>query len=142
MKFKNVFLSVIATLSLTLSSQINVAHAGLVRGTDLQIHRSIDSDKYQETATSGDRTRSMAEFSLGWDAYKKDEHLSALEHFSESVKLDPNNPYAYMGLAIVSGKTSEYGPAFMKHSADLFEKEGNQEGYDLAIEWLQAAVGN
>jgi hypothetical protein len=84
----------------------------------------------------------MAEFALGWDAYKKDEHLGALEHFYEAVKLDDSNPYAYMGLAIVSGKTSEYGPAFMKYAAELFEQEKDQEGYDLAVEWLQATAQN
>jgi hypothetical protein len=142
MKFQHIFLATIATLSITVSSDIKAAHADLASGTDIQIHRSINSDKYQETATSGDRTRSMKEFGLGWNAYKKDEHLSALEHFYEAVKLDANNPYAYMGLAIVSGKTSEYGPAFMKHAADLFEQEENQEGYDLAVEWLQATAEN
>jgi hypothetical protein len=139
MKYNHIFLATIAILSLTLSSNIQVAHADLARGTNLQIHRLIDNDAEETTATTNNRARSMEEFKLGWDAYKKEEHLNALEHFYEAVKLDASNPYAYMGLALVSGKTSEYGPAFMQQAADLFEREENQEGHDLAVEWLQAA---
>jgi hypothetical protein len=47
-----------------------------------------------------------------------------------------------MGLALISGKTSEYGPAFMKKAAELFEQEEDQEGYNLAIKWLQAVEQN
>jgi hypothetical protein len=113
-----------------------------VRGTDLQIHRSIDNDDAEETKTSNDRDRSMEEFGLGWNAYQKDEHLNALEHFYEAAKIDSENPYAYLGLALVSGKTSKEGVVFMTKAAELFEREKDQEGYDLAVEWLQTAKSN
>jgi hypothetical protein len=143
MKFNQILLATITTLSLTLASHINVAQAGLARGTDLQIHRSIDNDDAEETtATTNNRARSMKEFGLGWNAYKKDEHLNALDHFYQAVKIDSENPYAYLGLALVSGKTSQEGVAFMTKAAELFEQEKNQEGYDLALEWLQAADQN
>jgi hypothetical protein len=143
MKFNQILLATVTILSLTVGSHINVAQAGLARGTDLQIHRSIDNDDTEEiTATTNNRTRSMEEVGIGWDAYKKEEHLGALEHFYAAVKLDSSNPYAYMGLALISGKTSEYGPAFMKKAAELFEQEEDQEGYNLAIKWLQAVEQN
>jgi hypothetical protein len=142
MKTKYISLAAIATLLLTLGLHINVAQAGLVRGTDLQVRRSIDNDDAEETKTSNDRDRSMEEFGLGWNAYQKDEHLNALEHFYEAAKIDSENPYAYLGLALVSGKTSKEGVVFMTKAAELFEREKDQEGYDLAVEWLQTAKSN
>lgn len=142
MKFNQILLTTIATGSLILGSHINAAHAGLARGTDLQIHRSIDNESTSETETSGDRTRSMEEFALGWNAYQKDEHLNALGHFYQAAKIDPENPYPYLGLALVSGKTSPEGVAFMTKAAELFERENDREGYELAVEWLQTAKSN
>jgi hypothetical protein len=141
MKSKYISLATIATLFLTLGLHINVAQAGLVRGTDLQIHRSIYNDE-ETTATTNIRARSMEEFALGWNAYQKDEHLNALGHFYEAAKIDPENPYPYLGLALVSGKTSPEGVAFMTKAAELFERENDREGYELAVEWLQTAKSN
>jgi tetratricopeptide (TPR) repeat protein len=142
MKFQHIFLATIVTLSITVSSDIKAAHADLVRGTDLQIHRSINSDKYQETATSVNRTRSMEEVSIGWKSYKKDEHLKAIAHFSKAVEIDEENPYAFAGLAIVSGQTSAEGVLFMMQAAALFEQQNDQEGYDGAVAWLKEAESN
>jgi tetratricopeptide (TPR) repeat protein len=142
MKFQHIFLATIATLSITVSSDIKAAHADLARGTDLQIHRSIDSDKYQETVTSVNRTRSMEEVGIGWKSYKKDEHLKALEHFSKAVEIDEENPYAFAGVALVLGKTSAEGVVFMTYAAALFEQQNDQEGYDGAVEWLKEAASN
>jgi hypothetical protein len=139
MKFNQILLATITTLSLTLGSHINVAQAGLARGADLQIHRSIDNDDTPEIATSSERDRSMNECGLGWNAYKKEEHLNAIAHFYQAVEIDSENPYAFMGLAIVSGQTSQEGVVFMMKAAELFEQEGKQQERDLAIEWLQEA---
>jgi hypothetical protein len=142
MKFQHIFLATIATLSLTLSSDSKAAHADLARGTDIQIHRSINSDKYQETATSGNRTRSMEAFSLGWTAYEKKENLNALAHFYQAYEIDETNPYGYLGLGLVSGKTSEEGIAFMKAAATLFEQEGSQAELEFCLEWLKSATSD
>jgi hypothetical protein len=139
MKFQHIFLATIATLSITVSSDIKAAHADLASGTDTQIHRSINSDKYQETSTSGDRTRSMEAFSLGWAAYEKKENLNALAHFYQAFEIDETNPYGYLGLGLVSGKTSEEGITFMKAAATLFEKEGSQAELEFCLEWLKTA---
>jgi tetratricopeptide (TPR) repeat protein len=142
MKFNQILLTTIATGSLILGSHINAAHAGLARGTDLQIHRSIDNESTSETETSGDRTRSMEAVKIGWSAYEKDEYLTALEYFQKAIELDDSNPYGYMGLALVTGKTSEEGPVFMAKAAELFQKENNQPGYDAAIKWLESIAQN
>jgi hypothetical protein len=81
----------------------------------------------------------MNECGLGWNAYKKEEHLNAIAHFYQAVEIDSENPYAFMGLAIVSGQTSQEGVVFMMKAAELFEQEGKQQERDLAIEWLQEA---
>jgi hypothetical protein len=50
MKYNHIFLATIAILSLTLNSDIKIAHADLAHGTDLQIHRSIDNDAEETIA--------------------------------------------------------------------------------------------
>jgi tetratricopeptide (TPR) repeat protein len=142
MKFNQIFLTTIATVSLLLGSHINAAQAGLARETDLQIHRSIDNESTSETETSEERTRSMEAFGIGWSAYEKNEYLKALEYFHKAVELDNSNPYGYMGLALVTGKTSEEGPVFMAKAAELFQKENNQPGYDAATKWLESIAQN
>jgi tetratricopeptide (TPR) repeat protein len=142
MKFNRIFLTTIATVSLILGSHINSAHAGLARGKNLQIHRSIDNNNTSEPEQSANRIRSMEAVKIGWSAYEKDEYMKALEYFHKAVELDDSNPYGYMGLALVTGKTSEEGPVFMTKAAELFAQENNQEGYDAAIKWLESVAQN
>ncbi|WP_310485153.1 hypothetical protein [Chamaesiphon sp. VAR_48_metabat_403] len=92
--------------------------------------------------TSVDREQSMRYVHLGVNAQKmyqktqKQRHFKqALYYYIEAIKTDKKNPFAYMGVGTLLGKTEE-GILALKAAAILFYAEDNDEFYQLAIQYL------
>jgi hypothetical protein len=92
--------------------------------------------------TSDDRERSMRYVQLGVNAQKMYQKTQQQHHFNkalyyyvEAMKTDKKNPFAYMGVGTLLGKTEE-GILALKAAAILFYAEDNDEFYQLAIKYL------
>ena len=91
---------------------------------------------------SVNRVLSLRYVELGAKAHKlyqttqKQHHFSkALYYYVEAMKTDKKNPFAYLGVGMLLGKTEE-GILALKTAAILFYAEDNDELYQLAIQYL------
>jgi hypothetical protein len=79
--------------------------------------------------------RSMAYVRQGLAAQKTGNDRLALEYYYLAVKLDRTNAVAFMAAGNLLGDTDE-GISCMKAAALLFQRQENQQGYELATSWL------
>ena len=87
------------------------------------------------TSTSK-RSKSMEYLRRGLVARKAQENSQALEYFAAAAKADSQNAFAFMALATTLGH-SKQGLTYMKIAAVLLDRQGNQEAYRLAKQWLE-----
>jgi hypothetical protein len=80
--------------------------------------------------------RSMKYVKLGWDAQQEGEKDQALLYYYKAVKADKTNAYAFMAAGNLLGHTED-GHTCMKAAVALFRNQGNQEGYNAAVNWLK-----
>lgn len=79
--------------------------------------------------------RSMAYVRQGLAAQKAGNDRLALEYYYRAVKIDRTNAVAFMAAGNLLGDTDE-GISCMKAAALLFQRQENQEGYEMATNWL------
>jgi tetratricopeptide (TPR) repeat protein len=88
-------------------------------------------------STIGVNKRSLRYTELGFSAQKKGKKEQALGYYVKAVETDPDNAYAFMLAGTLLGGTKE-GIVCMKAAATIFRQKGDREGYDLAVNWLEA----
>jgi hypothetical protein len=79
--------------------------------------------------------RSMAYVRQGLAAQRAGNDRQALEYYYVAVKIDRTNAVAFMAAGNLLGDTDE-GISCMKAAALLFQRQENQEGYEMATNWL------
>jgi tetratricopeptide (TPR) repeat protein len=132
---KNIFISGLTFISVLLGT-INNAHAALTFSADT-IGIVQAGTKESNNSTTADR--SMKYVDLGIAAQKRGQDRQALLYYHQALKIDETNAYAFMGAATLLGATEE-GIACMKAAATLFQEQDNQEGFEVAINWLNEAT--
>ncbi len=80
--------------------------------------------------------RSMNYVKLGWEAQKNNDNDQALLYYYKAVKADKTNAYAFMAAGNLLGETDD-GITCMKAAVALFKQQGNQEGYNVSLGWLE-----
>ena len=97
---------------------------------------SNNNNNSNSTSSSNKRSKSMEYLRRGLVARKAQENSQALEYFAAAAKADSQNAFAFMALATTLGH-SKQGLTYMKIAAGLFDRQGNQEAYRLATQWLE-----
>ena len=95
-----------------------------------------NSSNRNNNSSNSNRSKSMEYLRRGLVARKAQENSQALEYFAAAAKADSQNAFAYMALATTLGH-SKQGLTYMKIAAVLFDRQGNQEAYRLAKQWLE-----
>ncbi len=80
--------------------------------------------------------QSMKYVKLGWDAQQEGDKDQALLYYYKAVQSDKTNGYAFMAAGNLLGHTED-GHTCMKAAVALFRAQGNKEGYNAAVNWLQ-----
>ncbi len=136
---KNIFVSALSLASVVLSTAIGT-HAELAPNVNSLTIQKIQRAETQQNNTSNrqaaNRDRSMEYVKIGWAAQKKGQDRQALIYYDRAIKLDENNPYAFMASATLFGNTPD-GVTCMKAALYLFQQQNDREGYDIAMGWLR-----
>jgi hypothetical protein len=141
--FKLAQMSLVALAFVPLGLTFNVGAASAKLNTTQNIQHNLPAkniiakvDPDNSIATSNNRDRSMEYVKKGLlvqqEAGKEQE---AMLYYYEAVKIDTTNPMAFMAAGNLLGDTDE-GITCVKAAALLFQAEENEEGYQLAINWL------
>ncbi len=141
---KHVLIAGLTIVSVFLASGMS-SHAeiaGDVNSLTIQnIERVPDDAPIDEPSTPRStpsvNKRSLRYTELGFSAQKKGKKEQALGYYVKAVETDPNNAYAFMLAGTLLGGTKE-GIICMKAAATIFREKGDREGYDLAVNWLEA----
>lgn len=142
--FKHILLSGFTLVSIILTTAAN-SHAELAPGIDTLTIKSIQRSKaptgnnnnnYNNSQIAINTQRSMQYVRQGLTAQKRGDERQALLYYYRAVKTDKTNAVAFMAAGNLLGE-SEEGIACMKAAATLFRQQENQEGYELAMGWLQ-----
>jgi tetratricopeptide (TPR) repeat protein len=132
--------------SLTFISVLLIA----VASTRAEIAKDVNSltikkiERSTTTRDSGNEQRqvspkaqqSMKYVQLGWAAQKRGNERQALIYYHKAVKLDQTNAIAFLAAGNLLGETEE-GVTCVRAAVVLFQSQGNQEGYEIAMNWLQ-----
>ena len=127
-----------ALISLLLATTTNARAELAPTANSLAIHRieqPTATHRYQQQiASAGDR--SMGYVKMGMDAEKQGDSAQALEYYYQAVTADNTNATAFLLAGNLLGETED-GIACIKAAGVLFQAQENQEGYELAMTWLQ-----
>lgn len=151
---KNIFIAGLTLISIFLASATST-RAELARDinslTIQNIERSTTNTGRSTTNTERSTTnnergsqrqiatntqQSMRYVQQGWAAQKSGNERQALLYYYRAVKIDRTNGVAFLAAGNLLGETEE-GVTCVKAAANLFRAQGNQEGFDLAMGWLQ-----
>lgn len=144
---KHILIAGLTLVSVFLTSA-NGSHAeiaGNINSLTIQnIERVPDDEPLDEPTpprsttpqSTGVNKRSLRYTELGFSAQKKGKKEQALGYYVKAVETDPANAYAFMLAGTLLGGTKE-GIVCMKAAATIFRQKGDQEGYDLAVNWLE-----
>jgi tetratricopeptide (TPR) repeat protein len=145
---KHILLSGLTLVSVILATAAN-SYAELAPGisplTIKRIERSQTPERnnnrtynnnYNNRQVATNSERSMQYVRLGLASQKRGNERQALIHYYSALKLDQTNAVAFMAAGNLLGETEE-GITCMKAAVILFQRQGNQEGYELATAWLQ-----
>jgi tetratricopeptide (TPR) repeat protein len=80
--------------------------------------------------------QSMKYVQQGWAAQKRGNQRQALIYYHQAVKLDQTNAVAFLAAGNLLGETEE-GVTCVRAAVVLFQAQGNQEGYRIAVNWLE-----
>jgi len=122
----------LGTLTLPIALNCNVSRANALIAEDAR----FQAQPLAQTQADDNKYRSMDYVKSGWEAQKRGDKVTAIEHYLKAVELDEENAYAYLTAATLVGHTAE-GITCMKTAAFLFDKQQNEEGYNIAIQWLK-----
>lgn len=138
---KQLIISGLTFISVAFAS-ITSTHAELARGVNsLSIknvgtattnQRRNDPPKQQIASNS---EQSMRYVRLGMTAQKRGDERQALLYYYQAVKIDQTNAVAFLAAGNLLGETED-GIICIKAAVALFQVQGNQQGYDLAMSWL------
>jgi cytochrome c-type biogenesis protein CcmH/NrfG len=141
--FKHIFVSGLTLASIFFVTATNT-HAELARDVNSLTIKNIDrvttkqptQNAPQRRQIASNSAKSMEYTKLGIAAQKQGDEDSALLYYYQAVKLDETNAVAFLGAGTLLGWTKD-GIACVQAAAILFQTQGNQEGYDLAMAWLE-----
>ncbi len=98
--------------------------------------RSNTPERTKRRRVAANSQRSMRYVKLGWEAQQEGEKDQALLYYYKAVKADKTNAYAFMAAGNLIGDTED-GITCMKAAVALFRAQGNQEGYNASVSWLE-----
>jgi hypothetical protein len=98
--------------------------------------RSNTPERNKRRRVATNTQRSMRYVKLGWEAQQEGEKDQALLYYYKAVKSDQTNAYAFMAAGNLIGDTED-GITCMKAAVALFRAQGNQEGYNASVAWLE-----
>jgi tetratricopeptide (TPR) repeat protein len=127
------FISVLlATASGTHAKLASNVNSLTIQGIDRAIPQQPSS--HPQIASAGDRSMNYVE--MGMAAQKEGNEKQALEYYYQAVQIDQTNAVAFLLAGNLLGDTED-GIACVKAAGILFQAQENQEGYELAMTWLQ-----
>lgn len=133
----SILLGTLTALPIAINFNTNPANALVTENALTQNLSALEIGN--DNASEDSQTQSMRYVERGLAAHKDGDKETALAYYQKALELDQYNPAAYMGAAMAIGH-SEDGISCMKAAAALFQAQNNQEGYNLAQEWL--SIGN
>jgi cytochrome c-type biogenesis protein CcmH/NrfG len=139
--YKNTVVASLTFVSILLTS-VASTHAELTRDinplTIQKIERSTTTtnDRSNQRQVATNSQQSMRYVQLGWAAQKRGNERQALIYYHKAVKLDQTNAVAFLAAGNLLGETEE-GVTCIKAAVVLFQAQGNQEGYNIAVNWLE-----
>jgi hypothetical protein len=139
----------IAPLTLNLSplraQSINEIGGDLAKLTTTITHNSRQRTPIAET-TDGNfytkalalRQQSMAYVASGYEAEQAEDAELALTHYYLAMKVDTSNGWAFLMTGRLLGGNTEIGDKCLRIALQLFEAEGDTQGYAIAEELLES----
>jgi hypothetical protein len=132
-KFLSVAQKVLLFLAFWIGFQCTPAHARLSNNeVTKQTSISEQNDRLSLSVTPK-RQKSNECVRRGISVHTTNPTL-ALYWYGKAIELD-QNPYGYMGVAFLAGHTVE-GITLMEIAKEIFYREGDFKGFQLADEWL------
>jgi tetratricopeptide (TPR) repeat protein len=131
---------------IALNLHIDRANALIIGDVRSSTHNPLAPSKSNENniedvAASDRKAQSLHYVELGWNAHQKGDRETALAYYQKALEIYDENAYAFAAVAILIGH-SEQGNTCMRAAAELFERQGDREGYDGAMAWLNSAEDN
>jgi hypothetical protein len=126
------FASVMLLLQIAIGLQSTPAQARLSNEAIKQTSISERNDRLS-LSVSAKRQKSNECVRHGTSVHQTNPTL-ALYFYTKAVEID-QNPYGYMGVAFLAGHTVE-GITLMEIAKEIFYREGDVEGFNLANEWI------
>jgi hypothetical protein len=128
-------LTLLSVLFATATSGSAELAPGVSTLTIKRIERAKAPQRSYNRQVASASERSMAYVRQGLAAQKDGNNRLALDYYYRAVKLDRTNAVAFMAAGNLLGDTDE-GISCMKAAALLFQRQENQEGYEMATSWL------
>lgn len=117
-------------------------HAELARGVNSLSIKNVSSSTTNQRRNdppkqqiASNSEQSMRYVRLGMTAQKRGDETQALVYYYQAVKIDKTNAVAFLAAGNLLGETED-GIICIKAAVALFQVQGNQQGYDLAMSWL------
>ena len=117
-------------------------HAELARGVNSLSIKNVSSSTTNQRRNdppkqqiASNSEQSMRYVRLGMTAQKRGDERQALVYYYQAVKIDKTNAVAFLAAGNLLGETED-GIICIKAAVALFQVQGNQQGYDLAMSWL------
>ena len=145
-KLFQIAISTLAIVPLSLSFNLPSARAEPplkpiteIAGNPLQIDSGEESPTDDtNTETSGDREKSMEYLKSGYNAEQDKNKEEALENYSNAIKVDRTNGWAFLLAGRLIGP-NETGIKLVKTAYQLFTEQDDREGAEMALELLKTA---
>jgi hypothetical protein len=106
------------------------------RSTTNTERSTTNNERGSQRQIATNTQQSMRYVQQGWAAQKSGNERQALLYYYRAVKIDKTNGVAFLAAGNLLGETEE-GVTCVKAAVNLFRAQGNQEGFDLAMGWLQ-----
>ncbi len=120
-----------------LASDINsLTIKRIERSTTGRENNNVTNFNSGERQIATNSQQSMRYVQQGWMQQKRGNNRQALFNYYQAAKLDRTNAYAFLAAGNLLGETKE-GVTCMRAAVTLFQNQGNQEGYNLAVSWLE-----
>lgn len=138
---KQLIISGLTFLSVVFASASST-HAELARGVNSLSIKNVSSSTTNQRRNdppkqqiASNSEQSMRYVRLGMTAQKRGDETQALVYYYQAVKIDKTNAVAFLAAGNLLGETED-GIICIKAAVALFQVQGNQQGYDLAMSWL------
>lgn len=138
---KQLIISGLTFLSVVFASASST-HAELARGVNSLSIKNVSSSTTNQRRNdppkqqiASNSEQSMRYVRLGMTAQKRGDERQALVYYYQAVKIDKTNAVAFLAAGNLLGETED-GIICIKAAVALFQVQGNQQGYDLAMSWL------